>query len=116
MGPFLCQNCKHELELKFQEVKKYVQENARTGIREVSEACDVSASQIQQWIREERLIFSEASPIELGCERCGKSIRTGKFCAQCKNNLSNALKESIGSTSNTKVDQDRAKMRYRDQE
>ncbi len=96
MGPMLCTTCREEMEAKFQEVKKYVAENVRTGIQEVAEACDVSVKQIQQWIREERLVFSDDSPIGMPCERCGAMIKSGKYCNRCKNDLTNTLNDAIG--------------------
>ena len=76
MGPILCPNCREAEEAKFQEVKKYVQENRRCGMQEVAEACDVSLNQIQQWLREERLVLSDDSPMGIGCEKCGVTIET----------------------------------------
>ena len=64
MGPVLCPRCREEEEEKFQEVKKYVIENPGSGIQEVSEACDVSVNLIRQWLREERLVLSDESPMQ----------------------------------------------------
>ena len=41
---------------------------------EVCEECDVEPQQIQTWIRQERLPFSDDSPIKVACESCGKMI------------------------------------------
>ena len=46
---------------------------------------------IKQWVREERLTFSDDSPITFACENCGKEIKTGRFCPDCKNKLGNKL-------------------------
>ncbi len=89
-GPFICPACKEELEKKFQEVKKYIQDNRGVGVKDVAEACDVDPGQIRQWIREERLEFAEGS-MELGCEKCGKPITSGRFCPACKNSMANSL-------------------------
>ena len=37
-GPFICPACKEELEKKFQEVKKYIQDNRGVGVKDVAEA------------------------------------------------------------------------------
>jgi len=89
-GPFICPACKEALEQKFQEVKKYIQDNRGVGVKDVAEACEVDPGQIRQWIREERLEFAEGS-LELGCEKCGKPITSGRFCAECKNSMANSL-------------------------
>ncbi len=94
-GPPICIQCREALENKFQEVKKYIQEHAHASIPEVSEACDVTTHQIQQWLRDERLELSEGSAITLSCETCGAPILSGRFCEKCKNNMAHELSDSI---------------------
>ena len=89
-GPFMCPACREKLEETFQTVKKYIQDHPGVGVKEVAEECDVDAGQIRQWIREERLEFSEGS-MELGCEKCGKPITSGRFCPACKASMANSL-------------------------
>ena len=92
VGPVYCAQCKQEMEEEFQKVKKYVQDNPGCDIRMVSEACEVDPMQIRQWVREERLCFSDDSPIGIGCERCGITIKSGRFCAKCKSDMTNEFK------------------------
>ncbi|MBQ7933388.1 MAG: flagellar protein, partial [Lachnospiraceae bacterium] len=94
-GAPLCQICKARLEEKFQEVKKYIMEHRGVGIAQVSEACDVERSQIQQWLREERLEVTEDSAIFLNCEKCGTHIRSGRYCDRCRVEVSNAFRSAI---------------------
>jgi len=89
-GPIMCPACRDALEEKFQTVKKYIYEHQGANIASVAEECDVEAGQIRQWIREERLEFSEGS-MELGCEKCGAAITSGRFCAACKAGMVNSL-------------------------
>ncbi|MBQ8946393.1 MAG: flagellar protein [Lachnospiraceae bacterium] len=89
-GPIICPACREKREEKFQEVKKYIQDNKGVGVTDVAEACDVDPGQIRQWIREERLEFAEGS-LELGCEQCGAPITSGRFCAKCKASMANSL-------------------------
>lgn len=95
MGPVVCPRCREEQELKFQEVKKYVQEHHGADIAEVSQECDVDPAQIRQWIREERLQFADDSPITIACENCGAMIRSGRFCEKCKNEMANDFQHAI---------------------
>ncbi len=88
----MCPACREALDAKFKEVKEYIRENKGCGIQQVAEACDVEVSQIQQWLREERLEFTTESMITLSCESCGTTIRSGRFCDKCKNNMINGLK------------------------
>ncbi len=90
-GPPICLECKDDLEKKFLAVKEYIRNNKVVSIKEISEANEVSVKQLQQWIREERLEFTKDSPIQINCETCGKKIRTGRLCDECKKNLALGL-------------------------
>ena len=90
-GNPVCPACKDELEKKFQEVKQYIYDNRDTSVPSVAEACDVDESIIRQWVREERLVFSEGSVTGLNCEICGSPISTGRYCDKCKMDTMNAF-------------------------
>ena len=92
-GPHICPQCKDKLELKFQEVKQYIYEHKNTSITEVSEEMDVPVAMIKKWVREERLMLTDAMG-ELECENCGTAIKTGRFCEACKKKMAGKL-ESV---------------------
>ena len=94
-GQPICEPCKKALEEDFQKVKKYIEENPGADIKKIAEDNEVPTKQIQQWIREERLMFSEGSPIKLQCENCGETILTGRFCAKCKGTMANNLNNTF---------------------
>lgn len=94
-GNKICPMCKEAGEKKFQEVKKYIQQHGRCTMSEVCEECEVDSSQIQTWIRQERLQFGDDSPIRIACESCGKMIGSGRYCANCKNELSKNLNNML---------------------
>ncbi len=96
VGPIICPACREEMEAEFQKVKKYVQEHARADIRTVAEECDVDPSQIREWVREERLEFADDSAVGLNCEKCGKMIKSGRFCDECKRDMTNTLNNALG--------------------
>lgn len=94
-GPDVCPGCREAAEKKFQDVKEYVRDNPGATIPEVADNNDVTTNQIRQWIREERLQFSDDSPVGIECEKCGTQIKTGRFCEACKNKMASALSDSI---------------------
>lgn len=116
MGPLMCPQCRDALEEKFAEVKTYIQDHPGVGIHEVARECDVEITQIQQWLREERLQFSEDSMVQLTCESCGEPIRSGRFCDKCKNNMVNGFQQSIRPTAPPPVEKkdtkDSPRMRF----
>ncbi|MDD6798138.1 MAG: flagellar protein [Clostridia bacterium] len=90
----LCPQCIKKMEDKFEEVKKYIEDNPGASISVVSMECDVSPDQIQRWVREDRLVFADDSPIGIPCERCGTMIKSGRFCDQCKMNMTNSFSQA----------------------
>lgn len=93
-GPQVCQSCKEAAEKKFQEVKDYVRDHKTASIPDICKDCGVEPKQVQQWIREERLIFADDSPVKISCEICGKQISTGRYCAQCKRDTAAGISEA----------------------
>ena len=94
-GPAICDPCKKAVEEDFQKVKQYIQDNPSASLKQISEDNEVTTKQIQQWIREERLMFSSDSPIQLLCEKCGAKIQTGRFCAKCRSTMANNLTDTF---------------------
>lgn len=91
MGEPICPQCRILLEDKFEEVKEYIKENPNKKADQVAEACDVSIKRIRAWVREERLVFSDASLAGLECERCHSLIASGRFCDKCASGLASAI-------------------------
>lgn len=87
----LCPACIERLEDKFEKAKAYIEENKGATVNEVSEACDVSSKQVEQWVREERLFFSDATNLGIPCQKCGKIIKSGMYCTECKSGLQDQL-------------------------
>lgn len=114
-GAPVCPACKEALEKKFQEVKKYVQENKGVTIHDVAENCEVDTQQVRQWVREERLEFSGEGVTGITCEKCGASIATGRFCAKCKADMASTLNSVIPkkeAPKHKKDPKDNPKMRF----
>lgn len=101
-GVRLCPACREELEKKFQEVKKYVEENPGVTIAKVAEDMEVPVKQIKDWVREERLILSEAWG-EIFCDACGKAIKSGKFCPECKHKMVTTLGSAYAKNNSPKT-------------
>lgn len=116
-GPPLCPACTADLENKFQQVKDYLRENPKAQLNQIAEDNEVSVKQIRQWVREERLTFTEESQITLDCENCGAPILTGRFCDRCRTSLQNELNGAIKRPVRRepqKQTRDRERMRFLD--
>lgn len=86
-GYFICGICKDELDKKFANVKKYIRENPKASMQQISEDNEVSVNQIEKWVREDRLVFADDSPIGIDCESCGAMIKSGRYCNVCADNI-----------------------------
>lgn len=92
-GPEVCPKCKEAEEEMFQKVKGYLRAHPGANMYEVNQETEVSVTLIEKFLRQGRLQVASDSPIGLICERCGKRITTGRFCNDCKNEVTNQLNE-----------------------
>lgn len=113
-GPVLCPKCKQIEEELFLKVKEFLRENPGATLYEVTQVTGVSARLIEKYLRQGRLQVAIGSPMALNCERCGKKIVTGKYCNECKKEISDELtgvKDSIVAQEQAK-NNPHAKMRF----
>ena len=115
-GYMLCPQCMAKLDEKFRNVKEYIYDHPKASMAEICEKNDVSTNQIERWIREERLVFSDDSPIAIQCENCGASIRSGRLCKNCKESLAKGLSYGSGKQEPEakKASREKARMRFLD--
>jgi len=93
----ICNNCLEVEENEFKVVKEYIYDNPGASISEVSQATDVTVEKIMRFLREERLeISSENNNLMLECERCGRAIKSGRFCENCKADINKDFKREFG--------------------
>jgi hypothetical protein len=70
---------------KFEQVKDYIMSNPKATVAQIAEAADIKPAKIFEWIREDRLEFSDDSSYAwFQCEKCGAKIRSGRLCNRCK--------------------------------
>jgi hypothetical protein len=74
-----------EEEDKFEKVKDYILVHPRASIVQIAEANDMLPTKLLDWVREDRLAFSDESVHAwFTCEKCGAKIKSGRFCNRCK--------------------------------
>lgn len=99
-GPMLCASCKDKLEDSFVNVKDYIRKNPGCSMQIVSDECDVSIAQLREWVREERLQFSNSAGSGITCDKCGTPIPTGRFCEFCKKEMAQNLARGLTPAAN----------------
>lgn len=116
-GAQVCPACKKEDEEMFERVKTYLRDNPGKSIHQTARDCEVSESRIRDWLKEERLEYTGSGDTGLFCERCGKSITSGRFCDECRMSYAKAageMKRSIEkpAAERPKIAHDGDKMRF----
>ena len=114
-GHPICPTCMTKLDEIFKQIKEYIYEHPLAGVQDVVEEFGVSVSQVHRWIREERLAFSEQSSIGIPCQACGTTIKAGRYCAKCKEQLIHGFSGALRgqeSAQEEEVQGQGAKMRF----
>jgi hypothetical protein len=84
-GKYLIRPVVKEEEEKFEQIKDYILTHPKATIVEISEANDIMPTKLLEWVREDRLAFSDASSNAwFTCQKCGAKIKSGRFCNNCK--------------------------------
>lgn len=94
-GSRYCKRCRGESEDEYKIVKKYVYDNPGVTILEVHEATGVAEKKILQYLREGRLEIVDDVNFVLDCQRCGVSIKSGKFCEKCAREMAMELRSAF---------------------
>lgn len=76
-------------EERYKRVKDYIMLHPKATIAQISEENGVTVSKLYEWIREDRLEFSDDSKFAwFECEVCGAKIKSGTLCYRCKSKRS----------------------------
>jgi uncharacterized protein len=74
-----------EEEKKLDQVKEYILNHPKATVAQIAEANEVSANRLLDWVREERLEFSDDSEYAwFACAKCGVKIKSGIYCHRCR--------------------------------
>ena len=95
-GRDICSKCLEKEDDDYAVVRRYVRDNPGASVPEVAEATGVDEEKILQFLRDGRLISKGMSYTTM-CERCGKSIPSGKYCDSCLKQLGAEFKSVIPS-------------------
>ena len=91
----ICPNCRMEDEKDFDKVKEYLDEYPMATVNDVSKDTEVPVSKIMDFLRQGRLELTDENNIFLECEKCGKPIKTGRFCDKCAFELEQEMKGAV---------------------
>jgi len=85
----VCDKCFKEEEQDYETVYKFLRkrENRMAELDVVVETTGVSKDLILKFIRQGRIMLSNFPNLGYPCEKCGKTIREERLCADCKSNI-----------------------------
>ncbi len=107
-GQLFCSKCKSSDEEDFRVVREYVYDNPDSTVSDVHEATDVAEEKILKFLRQGRLML-KGDGVGLECERCGKSVSSGRFCDKCAHELKNGFQAAFGQNMNDAVSSSKTK-------
>ncbi len=110
-GAVRCSAC---VTTKFEEIKqltKFFTYKQDATIQEAKEKLNIDEKNIISYLREEKIELPPLSEDGIECKRCGKIIKTGKYCNPCKAELINGFNAGIRKEEKQEV---KAKMRFLD--
>lgn len=91
-GRYQCESCKAEELDDFGKVKEYLEEHGPTPIPTIEEDTGVKERVLQALLRKGRLEIPDGSRFYLDCQKCGCSIRYGRYCPECTRELAGGIK------------------------
>jgi len=92
----ICPECQKKDDECFRTIRNYIALHPGVSAVEVSKKTGISEEKIFAYIRQGRLSTADAAKKEkMVCERCGKFISRGRYCAPCQERLTSGLKKSF---------------------
>lgn len=91
-GKYYCRTCGFETLDDYGKMKKFVRENPEYTVVYASQVTGVRPEIIEQFAQKGDFEVPEESPYFLSCEKCGCSIREGRYCSFCVYEIAGELK------------------------
>ncbi|HCC07444.1 MAG TPA: MerR family transcriptional regulator [Clostridiales bacterium] len=98
-GNIHCPECVEKEEEEFKMVKDYIYDHPKCSVYEVSEITGVAVRNIVNFLKQDRLESVEGLSSLLVCEKCGQSIKSGRYCPKCLTDISNKTKKMLNTSS-----------------
>lgn len=117
-GVYQCEDCGAEELDDFGKIKQYLEKNGPSPASTISEETGVALEIVNLFLKNGRLEIPEGSRLYIKCERCGCSLRYGRYCYGCTRELAGQLKgvmfEQMGEKPKVDTDRENGKMHYLD--
>lgn len=91
LGRAVCPQCNEAEQEQFRQVRDYLHRNRGHGLAQIEAGTGVSAAKVLKWLKEGLLEIEPGQVEGLVCERCGKSVASGRYCSACQTALSRSF-------------------------
>ncbi|MDA7025515.1 hypothetical protein PJ311_02685 [Bacillus sp. CLL-7-23] len=110
----VCHKCLKEEELCFEKVYKFIkkQKNRQSTMMQIVEETGVDEELILKFIKQKRIQISHLPNLGYPCDRCGASIRAGRYCAACEQDIAGQMSQMDHMEQLEKEIRDRSKGTY----
>jgi len=102
-SPF-CPDCALAVDQQYEQIRDYLEDEPKANINQIARELKISERVILYLLREGRLTLSSNL---ITCERCKKTIDSGRYCADCLNIFQNSLTGSRQSVAPSQTESDK---------
>lgn len=95
VGEYKCEDCGYLDYDDYGKVRSYIETHRGATALEIENAIGVSQRSIRRMLKEDRIEVANDSHVFLHCELCGKSLRSGKYCADCEKKIHQKMEEKV---------------------
>jgi ribosomal protein L32 len=83
VGIPICEECLRKEEEYYEAVRRYLDDQPGSNIKEISEATRVPVEIVMEFVRQGSLVASRIASELLSCKICGEPIQWGRVCPKC---------------------------------
>jgi flagellar operon protein (TIGR03826 family) len=102
-GTGVCNQCAEQEQEDFDKVRDYLFEHPNSPASEINQATGVELKVISRFLKEGRLKMEGQDEGIITCDKCGTSIKSGRFCESCLQEMQTELKKAIRPIPNTTI-------------
>ena len=93
VGEYKCEDCGYLDYDDYGKVRSYIEKHRGATVIEIERAIGVSRRSIRRMLQDDKIEMAREFSFFLHCELCGKSLRSGKYCAECEKKMHQKLEE-----------------------
>lgn len=93
-GTYQCPNCKHEALDDWGKVREFLYKHPNATAIDIEEQVGVPRKEVNQMIRESRIVVTNVNRGLLFCDMCGTAIPSGSLCPNCEKILNQRVEKA----------------------